>query len=87
MLRRVPIAAAAILLAPPAWPNAPDFPLGPLPIVEIVGIAPQSAAAIERDRLPYAVQRATDKEVTQARADTLAEPWETEEATAGEAEA
>jgi len=73
MLRRVPIAAAAILLAPPAWPNAPDFPLGPLPIVEIVGIAPQSAAAIERDRLPYAVQRATDKEVTQARADTLAD--------------
>ncbi|TWI44396.1 outer membrane receptor protein involved in Fe transport [Pseudoduganella flava] len=67
---------AALLLAPaaPAVHCAPmDFPLGPLPIVEIVGIAPQSAAAIERDRLPYAVQRATDKDITQARADNLAD--------------
>lgn len=69
--RRAPL--AALLLAPPAWPAAPDFPLGPLPVVEIVGIAPQSAAAIARDRLPYAVQRATDRDVTQARAGTLAD--------------
>jgi outer membrane receptor protein involved in Fe transport len=72
-LPSVAIAVAATLLAPQAWPGTPDFPLGPLPIVEIVGIAPQSAAAIERDRLPYAVQRATDREVSQARADTLAD--------------
>ncbi len=60
-----------MVLAPAAWAGAPDFPLGPLPVVEIVGIAPQSAAAISRDRLPYAIQRATDRDVTQARADTL----------------
>ncbi|HEX8603253.1 MAG TPA: TonB-dependent receptor [Pseudoduganella sp.] len=62
-----------MLLAPAAWAGTADFPLGPLPIVEIIGIAPQSAAGIERDRLPYAVLRATDKEVTQARADNLAD--------------
>ncbi|QBE63929.1 TonB-dependent receptor [Pseudoduganella lutea] len=67
------LAVGAVLLAPAAMSGTPDFPLGPLPIVEIVGIAPQSAAAIERDRLPYAVQRATDWDVSQARADTLAD--------------
>ncbi|QCP12446.1 TonB-dependent receptor [Pseudoduganella umbonata] len=73
LLVRTPLATGAVLLAPAAISGTPDFPLGPLPIVEIVGIAPQSAAAIERDRLPYAVQRATDQDVTQARADTLAD--------------
>jgi outer membrane receptor protein involved in Fe transport len=65
--------AIALTLSLPgaAMAGEPDSPT--MAKVEIVGIAPLSGLGIDRDRLPYPVQVATDKMIRKAGGENLAE--------------
>ncbi len=76
-LRRHRLAAAAALLCAAALPQARADAAAAVPgamlVVEVVGVAPQPGAGVDRNVLPYAVQSADGRALRRERGDNLSD--------------